>query len=329
MRTVEVRAFGGPECVDWVDAPTPVPGPGEVLLRLEACGLNHADLLMREGDYLGGPRPPFRPGMEAAGLVEAIGGEGDDRLQVGMRVAAVAGSGLQATHAVVPAAACVPIPDELSWAQAAALPVAGLTAYHALVTVARAEPGEVVLIHGAAGGVGTAAVGIARCLGLRVVATASTAEKRARVRELGAEVAVGYGGFEKAVRELTGGRGPDVVVEMIGGDVLRRSLRLLPPLGRLVVVGMVSRQAPAVDTVQLLFRSQSVLGFHLRSLLERRDLIAASMRRLLSWIAAGELGVEVGRVLPLDEIRRAHELLAGRRVQGKIVLAPPHEGAQG
>jgi NADPH:quinone reductase len=324
MRTVEVRAFGGPECVDVVEAPTPAPGAGEVLLRLAACGLNHADLLMRDGDYLGGPRPPFRPGMEAAGTVEAIGPdvEQENRLRVGMRVAAVAGSGLQATHAAVPAAACVAIPDELSWEQAAALPVAGLTAYHALVTVARAEPGEVVLIHGAAGGVGTAAVGIARCLGLRVVATASTAEKRARVRELGAEVAVGYDGFEKAVRELTGGRGPDAVVETIGGDVLRRSLRLLPPLGRLVVVGMVSRQAPAVDVVQLLFRSQAVLGFHLRSLLERRDLIADSMARLLGWIAAGELGVEVGRVLPLDEVRRAHELLAGRRVQGKIVLVP-------
>ncbi len=318
MKAVEVRAFGGPEHLHWVDAATPRPGDGEALLRVAACGLNHADLLMREGDYLGGPRPPFRPGMEAAGVVEAVGPTAG--LEIGTRVATVATHGLQATHLAVPAAACVPLPDVLTWEQAAALPVTHLTAYHALTTVARAQPGEVVLIHGAAGGVGTAAVGIARRLGLRVAATASTADKRERVRELGAELAVPYDGFERAVRELTGGRGPDVVLEMIGGDVMRRSLRLLPPLGRLVLIGMVSRRALPIDSVQLLFRSQAVLGFHLRALLGRDDLIAISLERILGWIAAGELSVEVGEVLPLEEIRRAHELLAGRRVQGKIVL---------
>ncbi len=327
MKAVEVRAFGGPECLRWVAAPTPRPGRGEVLLRVAACGLNHADLLMREGDYLGGPRPPFRPGMEAAGVIEETGAATGD-LSAGTRVAVVAASGLQATHAVVPAAACVRLPADLPWEQAAALPVAYLTAYHALTTVARAQPGEVVLIHGAAGGVGTAALVIARRLGLRVVATASTAEKRTRARELGAEVAVDYDGFARAVRELTGGRGPDVVLEMIGGDVMRRSLRLLPPLGRLVLIGMVSRRAHPIDSVQLLFRSQAVLGFHLRALLGRDDLIAASLRRILGWIAAGELSVEVGEVLPLDQIRRAHELLASRRVHGKIVLVPPWAGRQ-
>ncbi len=322
MKAVEVRAFGGTECLHWVETPTPRPGKGEILLRVAACGLNHADLLMREGDYLGGPRPPFRPGMEAAGVVEETGSAVED-LEIGTRVAVVAAFGLQASHLVVPAAACVRLPDELPWEQAAALPVAHLTAYHALTTVARAEPGEVVLIHGAAGGVGTAAVGIARRLGLRVVATASTEDKRARVRGLGAELAVPYEGFERAVRELTGGRGPDVVLEMIGGDVMRRSLRLLPPFGRLVLIGMVSRHALPIDSVQLLFRSQAVLGFHLRALLGRDDLIAASLRRILGWIAASELTVEVGEVLPLDQVRRAHELLASRRSHGKIVLVPP------
>lgn len=325
MRTVEVRALGGPDRLELVEAPTPRPGGGEVLLRLAACGLNQADLLMREGNYLGGPRPPFHPGMEAAGTVEAAGpAEGaESQPSIGARVAVVAAGGLQATHAVVPAAACVELPDELSWEQAAALPVAYLTAYHALVTVARAQAGELVLVHGAAGGVGTAAIGIARRLGLRVMATASTEEKRARARELGAERAVGYDGFEKEACRLTGGRGPEVVLEMIGGDVMRRSLRLLPPFGRLVLVGMVSRQAQPIDSVQLLFRSQAVLGFHLRSLLGNDELIATSLRRLLGWVTSGELRVEVGRVLPLAEIRRAHELLADRRSQGKIVLLPP------
>jgi NADPH2:quinone reductase len=326
VRTVEVLGFGGPERLAWTEAPTPRPAAGEVLLRLEACGLNHADLLMRQGVYLGGPRPPFRPGMEAAGMVEELGpGAPAGTPPPGTRVAAVAASGLQATHAVVPAASCVAIPDDLPWEQAAALPVNHLTAYHALVTVARAEPGEVVLIHGATGGLGSAAVQIARRLGLRVVATASTPEKQGRARALGAERACGYEDFERAVRELTGGRGPNIVLETIGGDVMRRSLRLLPPLGRLVVLGMVSQSAPAVDSVQLLFRSQQLLGFHLRALLDRGDLaalIAPSFQKILGWIAAGEITVEVGRVLPLAEIRRAHELLADRGITGKIVLVP-------
>jgi NADPH:quinone reductase len=323
LRTVEVRAFGGPENLAWTEAPSPRPGAGELLLRLAACGLNHADLLMREGVYLGGPRPPFRPGMEAAGTVEEAGpGAPAGAPAPGTRVAAVAAAGLQATHAVVPAAACVALPAGLPWEQAAALPVTHLTAYHALVTVARAEPGEVVLIHGAAGGLGSAAVQIARRLGLRVLATAATPERQARARDLGAERATGYEDFERAARELTGGRGPDLVLDTIGDEVLRRSLRLLPPLGRLVVLGMASRRAPAIDSVQLLFRSQAVLGFHLRALLARGDLIAPSLQRILGWIAAGELAVEVGRVLPLAEIRRAHELLASRTVAGKIVLVP-------
>src|SRR6185312_12395951 len=238
LKTVEVRGFGGPEHLAWIEAPPPRPGAGELLLRLAACGLNHADLLMRQGTYLGGPRPPFRPGMEAAGTVEEVGpGTPPGAPAPGMRVAAVAALGLQATHAVLPAAACVALPEGLPWEQAAALPVTHLTAYHALVTVARAEPGEVVLIHGAAGGLGSAAVQIARRLGLRVVATASTPEKRARARDLGAERVAGYEDFERAVREVTGGRGPDLVLETIGGEVMRRSLRLLPPLGRLVVLG--------------------------------------------------------------------------------------------
>lgn len=327
MKTVEVRGFGGPEHLVWIDAPTPRPGPGELLLRLAACGLNHADLLMRQGAYLGGPRPPFCPGMEAAGTVEEVGpgapaGAPAGAPVPGTRVAAVASAGLQATHAVVPAAACVALPEGLSWEHAAALPVTHLTAYHALVTVARAEPGEIVLIHGAAGGLGSAAVQIARCLGLRVVATASTPEKRDRAHSLGAERVAGYEDFERVVREVTGGRGPGLVLETIGGEVMRRSLRLLPPLGRLVILGMVSQRARAVDSVQLLFRSQAVLGFHLRALLNRDDLIAPSLRRILDWIAAGDITVEVGRVLPLAEIRRAHELLAGRSVTGKVVLVP-------
>ncbi len=326
-RTVVVEGFGGPERLGWSAGPVPRPGRGEVLLRLEACGLNFSDLLMRRGEYVGGPRPPFRPGMEAAGVVAAVG-EGNPALlggeaaRVGTRVAAVGAGGLQATHAVVPASACVALPDELPATAAAALPVSYLTAYHALTTAGRAAAGEVALIHSGAGALGTAAVQIARRLGLKVVATASTAEKRARVEALGAEATADYRGFERAVRTATGGRGPDLVLETVGGDVLRRSLRLLPPFGRLVVVGISSLEPHPIDSVQLLMRSQAVFGFHLSAVLERPELVAAALGRIFAWIAEGTVAVQVGQVLPLAEIRRAHELLASRRSYGKIVLVP-------
>jgi len=332
MRTVLVEAFGGPEQLAWVERPLPVPGPGEVLLRLHACGLGFSDRLMCRGEYPGGPRPPFAPGVEAAGEIVAVGGGegagGAPRLldgepaRLGQRVLVVGRGGLQATHAAVPAADCMPLPPGLSWVEAAALPVSFLTAWHALVTVGRAAPSEVVLIHGAGGGLGTAAVQIARRLGLRVVATASTAEKRARLAALGAEVTAGYEDFEAAVRAATAGRGPDLVLETVGGRVLTRGLRLLPPLGRLVLVGLSSGEIPAIDAVSLLHRSRAVLGLHLSAILARPELVAASLASLFAWIAAGELRVQVGEVLPLAEIRRAHELLTDRNRWGKIVLVP-------
>ncbi|HYO64062.1 MAG TPA: zinc-binding dehydrogenase, partial [Pyrinomonadaceae bacterium] len=228
----------------------------------------------------------------------------------------------QADYVVADADACLPLPGALTFAEGAAFPVQYLTAYHALVTVARAAAGETVLIHAAGGGVGTAAVQVARLLGLRVVGTASTPEKRARVLELGAHLAVGYEDFERAAREFTRGRGPDVILETPGGDVMRRDLLLLPPLGRLVLVGLASRHAPPLDALKLLFRSQAVLGFHLDSIVSRRELMRASLARLFGWLAEGALKIQVGHTFPLAEVRAAHELLAGRRSYGKIVLLP-------
>lgn len=327
MKTVVVEGFGGPERLRLVERPTPRPGPGEVLLRLEACGLNFSDLLMRRGEYLGGPRPPFHPGMEAAGVVEAVG-EGEAHLLDGTparpstRVVAMGAGGLQASHAAVPAAACAALPEGIPFDKAAALPVSWLTAYHALTTVGRAAAGEVVLVHAAAGGLGTAVVQIARRLGLRVVGTASSADKRARVEALGAEATADYDGFERAVRAVAGRRGPDLVIETVGGEVARRSLRLLPPFGRLVLVGMSGGEPPALDAVGLVFGSRAVLGLHLGAVLAHPDLLRPSLARILGWAEAGEIEVQVGRVLPLAEVARAHELLAGRRSWGKIVLVP-------
>jgi NADPH2:quinone reductase len=319
VRAAQVRGFGDIDAIDLVEIPRPHPGAGEVLVRIKACGLNYSDALQRQGLYLGGPRPPFVPGVEAAGIVER-NGAADSAIPVGTRVAVLASGGLHAEWAVGRANDCIPLPDSMSFTEGAAFPVQYLTAYHALTTVARASAGETVLIHAAGGGLGTAAVQIARLLGLVVVATASTETKRERVRELGAARAVGYDAFVEAVRELTGGRGPDIILESVGGDVFRRSLAVLPPLGRLIVLGAASGEIAPIDVVRLLFRSQGILGFHLNALLCNPGAVRTSVDRLLRWVQQGDLKMQIGEAVAFDDIRRAHRLLASRDRYGKIVL---------
>ncbi len=320
MKAIQVDAFGGVEGLRVVERPKPLPREGEVLIRVAASGLNYSDVMQREGIYPGGPKPPYFPGVEAAGVVESVGTQTNGQTLLGSRIACITRGGAHAEYVLAEARACIPLPDEVSFVEGAAFPVQYLTAYHALLTVARAAQAETVLVHAAGGGVGTAAVQIARLLGLRVMGTASTPEKRNRVLELGADCAVAYDRFEIEAREFTGGRGPDIILDTVGGDVLRRSLALLPPLGRLVLLGLASREAPAIDTVKLIFRSQAVLGFHLSAILERRALVQASITQLLSWMREGKLKIQVGHTLSLSEIRKAHELLASRQSYGKVVL---------
>ena len=319
MKAAQVVGFGDVDRIAVVDLPGPTPGAGSVLVRVKASGLNYADVLQRQGLYLGGPVPPFVSGMEAAGVIEANGG-GPQPLPAGTRVAVLAAGGLHAERVVVQPTACVPLPDTMSFAQGAAFLVHYLTAYHALTTVAHARAGETVLIHAAGGGVGTAAVQIARILGLGIVATASSEEKRSRIRALGATCAVGYEEFEATARALTGGRGPDIVLESLGGDVFRRSLALLAPLGRLVVLGAVSGVVPPIDGVGLVFRSQGVLGFHLSALLRDANVATTSVERLLAWFGQGQLDIQVGHEVAFTDIRLGHRLVASRDRYGAVVL---------
>jgi NADPH2:quinone reductase len=319
MKVAQVLGFGDVDRIAVLDLPSPNPGAGAVLVRVKACGLNYADVLQRQGLYLGGPVPPFVPGMDAAGIVEGNGGDAP-AIPVGTRVAVVAAGGLHAECVVVDPASCIPLPDAMSFAQGAAFPLHYLTAYHALTTVAHARAGETVLIHAAGGGVGTAAVQIASVLGLRVVATASTEEKRRRVRALGATRAVAYDDFGAATRDVTGGRGPDIVLESLGGDVFRRSLALLAPLGRLVVLGAVSGGIAPIDGLGLVFRSQGVLGFHLDALLRDANAAKASVGRLLKWFGQGDLSIQVGHEVAFTDIRRGHQLVASRDRYGAVVL---------
>lgn len=330
MKQVWIEGFGDVSHVHVREVAEPVAGEGEVVVAIAACSVNYADLMQRDGLYVGGPRPPFPPGAEAAGTVIACGpgvtaaasiaeAPRVTPLAVGTRVMVTARGGLQAERAAVRAASCVPIPAPLGFSEAAAFPVSFLTAYHALTTVAHAAAGELVVIHAAGGGVGTAAVQIAKLLGLRVVATASTEDKRARVRALGADHVVGYDAFEATVRELGGAA---VILESIGGEVLRQSLSVLAPLGRLVVFGVSGRDPRPIDSVKLLFRSQAVLGLHLDAIFARPDLLGPSVEWLLARVVDGRLAVQVHHTLPLADVRRAHELLASRESYGKIVLLP-------
>jgi NADPH:quinone reductase len=314
MKAVRVKSFGGVDQLELVELPDPQPQPGQVRIRVEACGLNYADVMQREGLYPGGPKPPYIAGVEAAGVVD----EGDS-LPAGSRVVAIAAGGCHADRACVSSAACVHFPDSMSFVEAAAFPVQYLTAYHALTTFGKATAGETVLIHAAAGGVGTAAVQIAKLLGLHVIATASSEEKRRRVIELGADRAYGYDEFDQ---KLNSEHKPTLILEAVGGDVFRRSLAILPSLGRLVVYGAASQQVQPIDTLKLIFRSQSVVGLHLNAIFERPALLSESLTRLFGWIDQGKLKMQIGSVLPLAEIRQAHELIASRQSYGKIVLIP-------
>jgi NADPH2:quinone reductase len=314
MRAVRVKGFGEVDQLEVVEVPDHDPQPGQVRIRVEASGLNYADVMQRAGLYPGGPKPPFISGLEAAGVVEA--GEG---LPAGLRVMAVSGGGCHAERLCVSVAACMPVPDSMSFIEAAAFPVQYLTAYHALTTVGRAVPGETVLIHAAAGGVGTAAVQIAKLLGLRVIGTASSQEKRERVLKLGADEALSYDEFDQ---KLNGKNAPALILEAVGGDVFRRSLAILPSLGRLVVFGAASKEVQPIDTLKLLFRSQGVFGLHLNAIFERPGLFGESVKQLFDWIGQGKLKMQVGHVLPLAQIREAHELISSRKSYGKIVLVP-------
>jgi NADPH2:quinone reductase len=314
MKAVSVKGFGGVDQLEVVDMPLPDPQPHEVRIRVEAAGLNYADVMQRQGLYPGGPKPPYVPGLEAAGVVEA-----GESLPAGSRVIALSPGGCHAERLCVLAGACIPFPQKMSFVEAAAFPVQYLTAYHALTTVGRAQAGETVLIHAAAGGVGTAAVQIAKLLGLRVVGTASSDEKRQKVLDLGADEALSYEEFDQ---KLTGSAAPALILEAVGGDVFRRSIAVLPSLGRLVLFGAASKQVQTIDTLQLLFRSHAVMGLHLNAIFERPHLLQDSVMRLFGWIEEDKLKMQVGHVLPLAEIRAAHELIESRKSYGKIVLTP-------
>jgi NADPH2:quinone reductase len=313
MKAIQIEEFGGPEVLSHVELPDPTPGDGEVLVEVARSGINFADTHATRNDYLAEQALPLVPGAEISG-----------RTPDGRRVAAILGSGAYAQKAVVPEAMLIPVPDEVSDDQAAALLLQGLTAIGLVRNCARLQEGETVVIEAAAGGTGSLSVQIAKAAGARVIGLASSEEKRELVERLGADATVDSRGDDLGakIREANDGKRVDAVLHMSGGKAFDEELGILAPLGRMVVFGIASREQREVSTAALLRGSKAVIGFWLVHLLARQDLVAPMIGELLGAVASGELEVTVGDVYPLTEAARAHEDLIARRTSGKLLLDP-------
>ncbi len=306
------------------DLPVEQPGPGEVRVRVRAAAVNFPDLLMTRGDYQLKPDLPFVSGMEFAGEVDALG-EGVADWQVGDAVVGGNRFGAMAEYCTVPAAALRAKPEGLTWEAAAAYPVAYLTAYVALVRCARVEPGEWVLVHGAAGGVGLAAVDLAKALGARVIAAASSADKREAVARLYAPDAVidGGPGFRERVKALTGGVGADVIFDPVGGDVFDESTRCIAFGGRLLVIGFASGRIPEVSVNMPLIKGFSVVGVRAGEYGRRFPARGAeNVAAIDALAAAGQIRPHVHAALDLADWREGFAMIERREVVGKVVLKP-------
>jgi NADPH2:quinone reductase len=319
MRAIHVTKFGGPEVLELTELPDPVPGPGEVLLEVTGAGVNFADTHQTDNSYLAAQELPFIPGGEVVG-----------RTPDGRRVCGfVARGGAYADRAVVAEATVFEVPEQVSDAAALSLLVQGLTAWHLLRTSARLVAGESVVVHAAAGGVGSLAVQLAKHWGAgRVIGVASTPEKRELVASLGADATVDAGAADlnSALREANGGRKVDIVLEMVGGRTFDQSLRALAPFGRLVTFGMASREpATPIAPASLMAGSKAVIGFWLVDAMRGHRMaamVAEPLRELVGLVAAGTLAPLPGLTYPLADARRAHEDMTARRTTGKVVLAP-------
>jgi len=329
MKAVQFSRFGGPEVLQLVDVPAPVAGPGELVVRVRAAGVNLSDTLMRADRYAVTPALPAVPGNEVAGEVVEVG-QGVKGFARGDRVAlSLFAAGLSvggyAELVAVDARYATHIPPEISFEDATALMVQGLTA----LALTRHTPvaGRSVLVSAAAGGVGTLLLQLLRHAGAsQVIAAASTAEKRAHTLALGADAAVDYtaAGWTEQVRALTGGAGPDVILESVGGDVTGAGLSILAPRGVMVVYGALNIQRFAIgvpELLQLVFRNQAVLGFALVTLLTP-DILREDLTTLFGMVSDGRLRVELGGRFPLANASEAHRALESRRSMGKLLLIP-------
>lgn len=322
MKAWQVREWAGPEAMKFEDVADPRPGPGQLLIRNRAVGLNFYDLLQIQGKYQVKPPLPFAPGGEVAGIVEAVG-EGVTHLKPGDAAVGVPFVGGMAELTLSPAAVTFPLPRGMSFAEGAALPVVYQTSFFALKDRGALREGEWLLVHAGASGVGMSAIQLGRAWGARIIATAGSAEKLAFARAQGAEIAIDYNdaAWVDQVKQITGGRGADVIYDPVGGDVFDLSTKCIAPLGRILVVGFASGRIPSVAANRVLLKNMSVVGVlwgnHIQAHPEYAGATHAELARMFE---AGLIRPAIAKSFPLEEVVAAFGEMAGRRVMGKVVV---------
>ncbi len=314
--------FGEPEEMTFAEVETPSPGAGQVLIRNRACGLNFFDLLQCQGKYQSRPAFPFTIGAEVAGTVAAVG-EGVEHLAVGQRVLSLPRGGGFAECTLAKASRTYPIPESMSYEQAASMPVVFQTSLFALDYRGRLKAGEWLLVHAGASGVGTAAIQLGKAMGARVIATAGSPEKLEFCKAQGADHVLGYRdpSWVDAVKEIAGRFGADVIYDPVGGDVFDLSSKVIAPDGRLLVVGFASGRIPSLAANRALLKNMSLVGvFWGRHCDENRGFMASLHDQLIALYGAGKIDPPVGATYALDEAPHGIRDLANRKVRGKAVL---------
>ncbi|RDD60230.1 NADPH:quinone oxidoreductase family protein [Ferruginivarius sediminum] len=323
MRAVLCDDYQGIDALRIGDVDLPAPGPGEVAIDVAAAGVNFADTLIVAGKYQEKPQTPFSPGFEIAGTVTAVG-KGVSHVGVGERVMAILGKGGYAESAIAPGDAVFPIPETLDFVSAAGFPITYGTAHAALVWRAGLKAGETLVVHGAAGGVGLAAVEVGKALGAHVIATAGGPEKLEVARRHGADEAIDYReeDVRARIKALTDGAGADVVFDPVGGKVFEASLRSTAWCGRIVVIGFASGEVPSVPANILLVKNISVMGLYWGSYWKHApDLLHKEFEALFRWYEAGSLHPHVSHTFALGDAQDAMRMLQSRKATGKVVLS--------
>ena len=312
----------GVEALTWKELPTPQPGPGEVLLEIQAASLNFPDLLIVQNKYQMKPPLPFVPGSEYAGVVRAVG-EGVTHLKVGQSVACLSGTGGFGTHTLAPAKLCMPLPPGFPAVDAAAFIMTYATSHHALIDRGQLKAGETVLVLGAAGGVGTAAIQISKAAGAKVIAAASTDEKCALCKELGADATINYSrdNLRDALKTLTEGKGPDVVYDPVGGEFAEPAFRSIAWRGRYLIIGFAGGPIPALPLNLPLLKGASLVGVFWGDFARREPQAnAAMMAELAQWYGQGKIKPVIDRTMPMSELKAAYAHMGSRSVKGKLVM---------
>ena len=312
----------GVDALTWKEIPTPTPQKGEVLIEIQAASLNFPDLLIVQNKYQFKPELPFVPGSEYAGIIRAVG-EGVTHLQVGQAVACLSGTGGFGTHTIAPAKLCMPLPAGFPAVDAAAFIMIYATSHHALIDRAQLKAGETVLVLGAAGGVGTSAIQVAKAVGARVIAAASNDEKCALCTSIGADATINYSreNLREAIKSLTDGKGPDVIYDPVGGDFAEPAFRSIAWRGRYLVVGFASGPIPALPFNLALLKGASIVGVFWGDYSRREPQAnAAMMAELAQWYAQGKIKPVIDSTMPMKDLKAAYAHMGSRSVKGKLVM---------